>query len=119
MVDDLNRMIRGVGELLQPGAGEPGLSSGGPPRGPAAASVALSEAQGEVRGNGALPGREAVAAVRPHLPGDEDHELSVGEGMIPTESRMLENSTSGLMSGGEEYRRRGGPGGRWWESALC
>ena len=40
----------GVGELLQPGAGKPGLPSDRPPRGPAAASVVLSEAQGETGG---------------------------------------------------------------------
>lgn len=66
--------------------------------------MALSAAQGEVWEDGALPGREAVAAVRAHSPGDKDPELSVGEGMIPTESRMPENGTSGLMSGGEETR---------------
>ena len=49
-----------------------------------------------------FPDGEAAAAVRSHLLGDEDQELSVGEGMIPTESRSLENSTSDLMSGGEE-----------------
>ena len=46
------------------------------------------------------------AGLRSHLPGVEDKKLSVGEGMIPTESRMLENSTSGLTSGGEETRAR-------------
>ena len=92
----------GVGELLWPWAGQSGLPSDRLPRGPAAASVALSAAQGEVRGEGALPGREAAAGLRSHLPGVEDEKLSVGEGMIPTESRMLENSTSGLTSGGEE-----------------
>ena len=43
---------------------------------------------------------------RAHSPGDEDQELSVGEGMIPVESRMPENGTSGLMSGGEETQLR-------------
>ena len=56
----------------------------------------------DIRGDSALHGREAAAGLRSHLPGVKDQELSVGEGMIPTESRMLENSTSGLMSGGEE-----------------
>ncbi len=37
-----------------------------------------------------------------HLPGVEVTEPSVGEGMISTESRMRENRTSGLTSGGEE-----------------
>ena len=95
----------GVGELLQPGAGEPGLPSDRPPRGPAAASVALSEAQGEDRGDGALLGRETMENLWTHLPGVEATEPSVGEGMILTESRMRENRTSGLTSGGEETQR--------------
>ena len=40
-----------------------------------------------------------------HLPGVEATEPSVGEGMISTESRMRENRTSGLTSGGEETQR--------------
>ena len=41
------------------------------------------------------------------LPGVEDEGSSLGEGMISTESRMLENGTSGLTSGGEETRLGG------------
>ena len=37
-------------------------------------------------------------------PPERGRRLSVGEGMISTESRMLENGTSGLTSGGEETR---------------
>ena len=58
-----------LGELLLPGAGQPGLPSDRPPRGSAAASVALSEAQGEVRGNCALLGRETMENLWTHLPG--------------------------------------------------
>ena len=94
-----------VGELLCSGAGEPGLPSDRPPRGRAAASVALSEAQGEDRGDGALLGRETMENPWTHLPGVEATEPSVGEGMILTESRMRENRTSGLTSGGEETQR--------------
>ncbi len=93
-----------VGELLLPGAGQPGLPSDRPPRDPAAAAVALSEAQGEVRGVCALLGRETMEDLWSHLPGVEDEGSSLGEGMISTESRMLENGTSGLTSGGEETR---------------
>ena len=50
MVEHLNRAMTGWANYFCPGAGEPGLPSDRPPRGPAAASVALSEAQGEVRG---------------------------------------------------------------------
>ena len=62
-----------VGELLCSGAGEPGLPSDRPPRGPAAASVALSEAQGEDRGDCALLGRETMENLWTHLPGVEVH----------------------------------------------
>ena len=62
----------GVGELLWSWAGQSGLPSDRLPRGPAAASVALSAAQGKVRGDSALPGREAAAGLRSHLPGVKD-----------------------------------------------
>ena len=58
-----------------------------PTRRQAATSVALSEAQGEVRGEGALLGRETAGKLWSHLPGVEAPGLSVGEGMISTESR--------------------------------
>ena len=76
-----------VGELLLPGAGQPGLPRDRPTRRQAAASVALSEAQGEVRGVCALLGRETAGKLWSHLPCVEAPGLSVGEGMISTESR--------------------------------
>ena len=109
----LRRLLRKLGIAAVPHgfrssfrdwAGEPGLPSDRPPRGTAAASVVLSEAQGEDRGDGALLGRETMEDLWSHLPGVEDEGSSLGEGMISTESRMLENGTSGLTSGGEETR---------------
>ena len=76
-----------VGELLLPGAGQPGLPRDRPTRRQAVASVALSEAQGEVRGVCALLGRETAGKLWSHLPCVEAPGLSVGEGMISTESR--------------------------------
>ncbi len=52
-----------VGNLLQPRASQPGLSRSRKPRGPAAATVALSEAQGEKREDCALPVPEALRPV--------------------------------------------------------
>ena len=49
-----------MGELLQPRAGQPGLQRGQPTRGPAAAPVALPQAQGEDREIRALSGHEAT-----------------------------------------------------------
>ncbi len=69
----------------------------------AAAPVAVSEAQGEVGQIRALPEREAEDRLRPRAPNRADGQLSVGEGMISSESRMLEIGMSGSMSG--ERRR--------------
>ena len=91
-----------LGELLPPGASESGIQRDRPPRGPAAAPVAVSEAQGEVREVRAIPGPAAVRRVRSRAPGADDDKPSVGEGMICTESRMRENRTSGLTSGGRK-----------------
>ena len=66
---------------------------------PAASPVALSQAQGEIREIGALPGHEAARRIRPHPSCAEDHGPSAREGMISSESRMREIRTSGLMSG--------------------
>ena len=88
MVEHLNRVMTGWANYY--GLGQVSPAYRAIERGPAAASVALSEAQGEVRGDSALHG-QAAAGLRSHLPGVEDEKLSVGEGMIPTESRMLEN----------------------------
>ena len=64
--------------------------------------MALSEAQGQKREVRALPEPQALEILRPDLPCAKDPGPSVGEGMIPKESRMLEIGTSGLTSGGEE-----------------
>ena len=53
-----------------------------PPRGPAAAPVAVSEAQGEDREVRAIPGPAAVRRVRSRAPGADDDKPSVGEGLI-------------------------------------
>ena len=68
-------------------------------RHPAAATVAVPQAQGEIGEARALPGRDALEGVRTHSPDRAHGTLSVGEGMIPSESRMRENRTSGSMSG--------------------
>ena len=60
--------------------------------------VALPEAQGADR-NRAIPERATPEGVRAHAPCQADGELSVGEGMISSESRMRETRTSGSTSG--------------------
>ena len=102
MVEHLNRTMTGWANYFCLGQVSPAYRAIGPPRGPAAASVALSEAQGEVRGVCALLGRETAGNLWSHLLGVKDEGLSVGEGMISTESWMRENRTSSLTSGGEE-----------------
>ena len=88
-----------LGELLHPGTGQPGLRGNRPARHPAAAPVALSQAQGaggEIR---AFLARATPKGTRTHPPWTANGELSVGEGMISSESRMREIRTSGSMSG--------------------
>ena len=69
---------------------------------PVAATAVLSKAQEPQREVRTLPERAAAGRPRPAAPCAEDPEPSAGEGMIPSESRMREIRTSGLMSGGEE-----------------
>ena len=68
----------------------------------AAATVAPSEAQGEDRAVCALPGQKAVGDPPPAAPCADDQGAFRGGGHDPSESRMREIRTSGLMSGGEE-----------------
>ncbi len=98
----------GVGELLQSRTGRPRIPGCGPARDPAAATVVLSEAQGAIGGIRAFSRPAVVDTPRPYAPGADDQVPSVGEGMIPTESRMRENRTPGSTSRGwkRTYGRR-------------
>ena len=71
-------------------------------RGPAAASVARSKVQDEFRELRAHPGPTPWARLRPVSSYTADLGPSECEGMISSESPVLENSTPGLTSGGEE-----------------
>ena len=64
--------------------------------------MVLSEAQDEIWEVCALLGSQTAGNLRSALSCAKDEELSVGEGMSSTESRMRENRTSGLMSRGPE-----------------
>ena len=97
----------GQGAVLPSGSGDSGLRDARRSRDEAVTTVALSEAQGERRVVRAFPERTAVGGLRPYPPCANDQGPSVGEGMISSESRMRENRTSGLMSGGLETRPSG------------
>ena len=62
-------------------------------------NVERREERGEIRKLRAIFQPMAVGEMRPHAPCVDDTTPSVGEGMIPTESRMREIRTSGSMSG--------------------
>ncbi len=98
----------GRGELFHAGAGQSCLPLHRLPRCAAATTVALSQAQGEVRQVGAFFGCQAPQDVWPCSPCVHDQEPSVGEGMIPTESRVRETRTPGLTRRGVETRARAG-----------
>ena len=64
--------------------------------------MVVSEAQDEVWKACALFGHSATGNLWTAPSCAKDEELSVGEGMSSTESRMRENRTSGLTSRGPE-----------------
>ena len=91
-----------VGELLCSGAGEPGLPSDRPPRGPAARQWLCRKHK--VRTGGTVRfSDERLWKTYGSLAWRRSHRPSVGE--ASTESRMRENRTSGLTSGGEETQQ--------------
>ena len=59
----------------------------------------LQPPQGADRERSALPGHAALVRLRAHAPWATHGELSVGEGMISSESRMREICMSGSTSG--------------------
>ena len=98
VVGRLNRMMLGWAKLLQSRASQSGIQGCGPARRLAATTVVLPEAQGAIGEIRALSLHVAVGAVRPHVSCADDQVPSVGEGVIPTESRMREIRTSGSRS---------------------
>ena len=104
---DLVRWESRLGELLLSGAGESGLRRRRRAREQAAAPVAVSEAQGEVREIRALPGREAVAGLRLGTPEGAEAQLRVSEGVISNESPMRRIRTLGSVSGERKRGQRG------------
>ena len=88
-----------LGELLLPGPGQSGVRSGRPTHDPAAASMAVPQAQGEVRETRAILGYDAVGRTQARSPWSANGQLSVGEGMISSESPMREIRTLGSPSG--------------------
>ena len=88
-----------LGELLLPGPSQSGVRNGRPTHDPAAASMAVPQAQGEVRETRAILGYEAVGRTQARSPWSANGQLSVGEGMISSESPMREIRTLGSPSG--------------------
>ena len=84
VVGRLNRMMSGWANYFTLGQ-VPGLQGRGQARDPAAATVVLAEAQGEVGKIRALLRRKAAARLRSHAPWVNAPRPSVGEGMIPAE----------------------------------
>ena len=103
-----------LGELLPFGPSQSGLRGGGPTRDPAAAPMAVPHAQGEVRETRAILGREVVGRVPAHSPCSANGQLSVGEGMISSESPMREIRTLGSPS--DDWKRSHGMRHRHRES---
>ena len=91
-----------MGQLLLSRSGQASLPGHGHAHDTAAATVALSQAQGDQRDVGALSRCEVMGCLWCRSPCGDDQGPAMGEGMILSESRRRENRTSGLMSGGEE-----------------
>ena len=98
-VKRVHRTDNGLGELLLPGPSQSGVRSGGPTHDPAAAPMAVPQAQGEVWEIRAIFGHETVGRVRAHSPCSANGQLSVGEAMISSESPTREIRTLGSPSG--------------------
>ena len=99
VVARLNRLLTGWANYFTLGQVSPAYAAVDRHATPAAAPVAEPQAQGAVRERGAVPGRATLGRVWAHTPCAAYGELSVGEGMISSESRMRENRTSGSTSG--------------------
>ena len=96
-----------LGELLPTGTSQSGLQGCRRACDQAAAPVAVPQAQGTGREVRALPGQAPVGRPGPCPPCAANGELSVGEGMISSESRVRETRMPGSMSG-ERKRGYGG-----------
>src|SRR5262249_29844066 len=75
--------VGGVGELLLPGAGQPGLSSARSARVPSAASVVVCQAPGTGSRDRTLPRRAPVPGAGSGATQRADAHLLVGAGMSP------------------------------------
>ena len=97
VVGRINRLLTGWANYFTLGTGQPGLRSNRPARHPAAAPVALSQAQGTVREIRALPGRATVDRLR--NPGDLERriqpKLNTGSAEVEHRIRDVEHRIRG------------------------